>query len=157
MSFTIEQIQSMHGNGGYWCQGEAVYIQAGEEVEAIASYRLKMSQGAIGITSNLNTLDAFKAKSAIESKNLAYSERNQMLAAFCRIAIASGFTAGIGRHEGEDWDNDWRNIVFMDLPTGQISFHIHDSELPLFAFLPIYKGEWDGHDTDTKWQRLLSL
>lgn len=154
MSFTVEQIQAMHGNGGYWCQGNAVYIQSTQEVDAIASYRLKMSQGAIAITSNLNTLDAFKAKSAVEAKNLAYSERNKMLAALCKMAIASGITAGIGQHVGEDWEDDWRNIVFIDLPSGQVSFHIHDSETPLFEFLPDYNGEWDGHDTEAKWQRL---
>lgn len=164
MTLTPEQIKAMHGQGGYWCQGDAVHIQSTNEMdafpegvgEAIASYRLKMSQGAISITSNLDTLDAYKAKVANEAKNLAYSERNKMLAAYCRLAIASGFTAGIGRHQGDGWDDDWRNIVFIDTPNGQASFHLHDSELHLFNFLPPYQGQWDGHDTETKWNRLLT-
>lgn len=88
-----------------------------------------------------------------QQKDLAYSERDKMLALFCRLAIASGITAGLGKHIGGEWDDDWRNIVFIDLPSGQISFHIHDSELPLFDSLPEYAGEWDGHDTETKWER----
>ncbi|ALF55722.1 hypothetical protein ACX27_27320 [Nostoc piscinale CENA21] len=155
MTLTSEQIKAMHGNGGYWCQGDAVHIQSNDELGAISQYRLKMSQGSIGITSNLETLDAYKAKVANVAKNLAYSERNKMLAAYCRLAFTSGLTVGIGQDDSES--EEWRNIIFIDTPNGQVSFHIHSSELPLFSFLPPYTRKWDGHDTETKWQRLLGL
>lgn len=47
--------------------------------------------------------------------------------------------------------------VFIDLPTGQVSWHVHDSELALFDFLPTSDQRcWDGHSTDEKYERLLA-
>lgn len=88
------------------------------------------------------------------AKNQAYSERNQCVALAARLALAVGWNTGLGRHVGDPWEDDWRNIVFIDLPAGQVSWHIHDSELYLFAFLPPYKGKWDGHTTEEKYGRL---
>jgi hypothetical protein len=92
---------------------------------------------------------------AINAKNMAYSERNKMLVAVCRMAIALGCNAGLGKHVG-NWEEDWRNIVFIDLPSGQVSWHLHDCELNLFSFLPTYNGTWDGHSTQEKWDRVLN-
>lgn len=88
------------------------------------------------------------------AKDQAYSERNQCVALAARLALAVGWRTGLGKHIGEPWEDDWRNIVFIDLPAGQVSWHIHDSELYLFAFLPPYKGEWDGHTTEEKYHRV---
>jgi hypothetical protein len=92
-----------------------------------------------------------------EQKNAAYAERNKCIVIMARMALALGLEAGLGRHEEEDkdWEDDWRNIVFIDLPTGQVSWHIHDSELPLFEWLLQYKCGWDGHTTEEKYQRVL--
>lgn len=47
--------------------------------------------------------------------------------------------------------------MFIDLPTGQVSWHVHDSELALFDFLPTSDQRcWDGHSTDEKYERLLA-
>jgi hypothetical protein len=43
-----------------------------------------------------------------------------------------------------------------DLPNNQVSWHIPDSELPLFDFLPQYAGKWDMHDTSTTYARALT-
>jgi hypothetical protein len=91
---------------------------------------------------------------AIESKNLAYSERDKMLLTLCHLALQKGLTAAIGKHEGEDWEDEWMNVIYIELPTGQVSFHIHNTEVEMFFFLPKYFGQWDGHTTDQKWQRL---
>lgn len=93
------------------------------------------------------------------AKDRAYAERDMCVAALARVAVSQGFHAWLGRHEGDPWEDDWRNIVFIGLPTGQVSWHIHDSELPQFAWLPRrepYNGwwTWDGHDTDEKYRRL---
>ena len=93
-------------------------------------------------------------REAIESKNLAYSERNKMLLTLCRISLQKGLTVAIGEHEGEDWEDEWRKVIYIVLPTGQVSFHIHESEIEVFSFLPKYFGGWDGHTTDRKWERL---
>lgn len=89
-------------------------------------------------------------------KDTAYSERNKMLVVVCRMALALGCKAGIGKHEGENGENDWRNIVFIDLPSGQVSWHIDDSDVVNFAFLSSYEGKWDGHTTEEKWNRVIN-
>ena len=94
-----------------------------------------------------------------EQKDGAYAERNKLVAFISKI-----FHSILGRHEDSDtsWDNDWRNIVYVYVPiltpTGvvqsQVSWHIHDSELPLFDHLPKGKVVWDGHTVEEKYERL---
>ncbi|MGH8527509.1 MAG: hypothetical protein ACREXY_25855, partial [Gammaproteobacteria bacterium] len=79
-----------------------------------------------------------------EQKNAAYAERNKCVIALARLALMHGLRAGVGQHVGEDWEDDWRTIVFIDLPTGQVSWHFHDSEKPMLADMPKYEGAWDG-------------
>jgi len=93
-------------------------------------------------------------------KNLAYAERNACVAAIAALALQRGWPVGLGKHDLTDaaWDPTWRNIVFVDLPGNlQVSWHIHDSELADFAFLPPYEGVWDGHTTEEKYARLKML
>jgi hypothetical protein len=90
-----------------------------------------------------------------EQKDGAYSERDQLVAALSRL-----FPASLERHypEDDDWDDDWRWVVFIDLPTGQASWHIHDSELPMFDHLLRKAGRvWDGHSTEEKYKRLAAM
>ncbi len=82
----------------------------------------------------------------------AYYERNQLVAALSKL-----FPAGLKETTIDGWDDDWHNCVYIDLPTGQVSWHFHKRELPLFHHLKPYIGEWDGHDTPEKYQRLNSL
>lgn len=88
-------------------------------------------------------------------KNGAYAERNKLVRALSVI-----YPASLERHPVTDthWDRDWRWIVFIDLPTGQATWHIHDSEYPDFAHLPKLTGrKWDGHTTGQKYERLAAL
>lgn len=90
-----------------------------------------------------------------EAKDGAYAERNHLVAALSKL-----YPASLERHPEEDktWEDDWRWVVFVDLPTGQASWHIHDSELPQFAHLPRHAGRrWDGHTTTEKYARLAAL
>lgn len=91
----------------------------------------------------------------VEQKNAAYAERDKCVVAIAGAAIDLGLDAWLGRHEGGEWEDDWRNVVFIDLPTGQVSWHIHDSELHLFRFLKRSAAPWDGHDTEEKYRRLI--
>lgn len=85
-------------------------------------------------------------------KNQAYSERNRLVAVLAKL-----FPSSLERHpeEDKDWDADWRWIVYVILPTGQCSWHIHDSELALFDHVPREcKQRWDGHTTGEKYARI---
>jgi len=103
----------------------------------------------------LSTADALATRKEIErlteQKDGAYTERNRLVALLSVI-----FPSSLEQHEGEDWEDDWRWVVYVDLPTGQASWHIHDSELALFDHLPRLAGrKWDSHTTEEKYQRVL--
>ena len=82
-------------------------------------------------------------------KDAAYLERNQLVSLLSKL-----FPSGIKRTAIEGWSDDWHGCVYIDLPTGQASGHYHDSQAYLFAHLPPYAGEWDGHDTEQKYERI---
>lgn len=92
-------------------------------------------------------------KEAEESKNNAYHERNILVCALTKL-----FPAYLALHsEEEDWEDDWRWVVYIDLPTGQVSWHIHDSEKLMFDHLEVKENNWDGHNTQRKYERLLAI
>ena len=88
------------------------------------------------------------------TKDDAYRERNKVVSALSKL-----FPAWLGKHESTDktWHKEWMNIVFIKLPTGQVSWHLHDSDLAYFAHLEYKNEKWDGHTTEEKYERLLSL
>ena len=100
-----------------------------------------------------------------QQKDRAYKERNLLLVLLAKVAIASGYDAGLGKCDPEDtsWEADWQNVVFIELPGKngrmdmpvQCSWHVRDSELEDFSFLPPYKKPWDGHSTEEKYKRIL--
>lgn len=88
----------------------------------------------------------------IAQKNQAYWERNQLVSYLSKI-----FPAWIEIHPSEDleWENDWRNIVFINFPEGLFSWHIHDSEKKYFDHLEFKEGNsWDGSTKEEKYDRL---
>lgn len=97
------------------------------------------------------------------AKDIAYAERDKVVALCAAMAHASGLKVGLGKHvntPGETWDPKWRNLVFIDLPRnskgegGQVSWHFHDDEMSWFQELPKYDGAWDGHTTKEKYDRI---
>lgn len=102
---------------------------------------------------NLLHLDAINEIERLRAdKDGAYQERNQVVA-----ALASLFPSGIARTDIPGWLPEWHRCVYIDLPTGQASWHYHDSQHDLFAHLPTYTKEWDGHTTPQKYERLALL
>lgn len=87
-----------------------------------------------------------------QRKDDAYRERNQVVAALAKL-----FPSGIAKTAIDGWDAEWHGCVYIDLPTGQVSWHYHDSQGDLFAGLPPYSKPWDGHDTAEKYRRLSLL
>jgi hypothetical protein len=86
------------------------------------------------------------------SVDAAYRERNQLVALLARI-----YPSGTKRTAIEGWEPCWHGCVYIDSPAGQLSWHYHDSETHLFADLPPYAGEWDGHTTEQKYDRVQML
>lgn len=89
-----------------------------------------------------------------QAKDGAYRERNMLVCALTKV-----FPSWLARHPETDteWENDWRWIIFVQLPTGQASWHIHDSERAMFDHLPVGMNSWDGHTNDEKYQRIAAL
>jgi hypothetical protein len=93
------------------------------------------------------------------AKAAAYNERDRCVAVVCALARAVGWPVWLATHEGE-WEDEWRNIVFVETPAGQVSWHYHDSERPLFAWIGLdmpTPKPWDGHSTPEKYERLWRL
>ena len=103
----------------------------------------KFADGALEVADFLNA--AYAAGRAG-----AYSERNYLVALLARL-----FPSGVRNTDIPGWDAEWHGCVYIDLPSGQISYHYHDSEAHLFAGLPPYAQEFDGHDKATVHTRLL--
>jgi hypothetical protein len=85
-----------------------------------------------------------------------YAERDQLVAALTKM-----FPSHLVRHEGDDWEDEWRWVACLHLPTGQVTWHIHDRELPWFSHLNAHTApemqHWDGHTTEEKYQRVAAL
>lgn len=92
--------------------------------------------------------------SVLTALNAVYAERGQLAALLARMALKLGWRAGVRQDLADDVKPDWRTVLFVDLPTGQASWHFHDSERHLLAGLPDYADAWDGHSTDAKWERV---
>lgn len=82
-------------------------------------------------------------------KDKAYAERDRLVA-----ALSKQYPSHLAWHVEPEWEDDWRNIVCIHLPTGQATWHIHDAELPLFGHLTRENGHWDGHSTEEKYERV---
>ena len=97
-----------------------------------------------------NALD--ERDEARQRKDAGYLERNQVVALLARL-----FPSGIRQTAIEGWDEEWHGCVYIDLPTGQVSWHYHDSHAHLFADLPPYFEEYDGHTTEAKYKRVQAV
>lgn len=84
-------------------------------------------------------------------KDSVYAERNRLVAALSKV-----FPSHLSAHDPDDetWEDDWRTIVCVHLPDGQVTWHIHDSHRDLFIHLSQGVNHWDGHTTEEKYKRL---
>lgn len=83
-----------------------------------------------------------------------YSERAAVVVALAHAARALGHGAFVALDPQEP---GWP-VLFIELPTGQVSWHLHSDDLKAYgADLPWYSGTtppWDGHSTAEKYRRL---
>lgn len=112
------------------------------------------------------SLDAANARIAAMEKALdemearkdgAYRERNQVVAALAALSLSHGYSVCLTKTAIEGWSDDWHGCIYIQLPTGQVSWHFHDSHAELFNGLPHGSVTWDGHDTPEKYRRLAAL
>lgn len=91
-------------------------------------------------------------------KDAAYLERNKLVVAFAEICQHQGCKVRRTKHiikPGEKWDSDWLNILFVETPAGQASWHFHDSQFDLIAHFEFQENyPWDEHSTELKYYRL---
>lgn len=74
-----------------------------------------------------------------------YTERNNCAIAAAKFAVMAGLKAGRGLDNNPAVGDEWRHIVYIDLPNGmQVSYHIAPANVPLLDGLPPYYGKWDG-------------
>lgn len=70
------------------------------------------------------------------------------------MALALGLETGIRKDADETVRPEFRNLVYIELPNGQVSWHIPDVDMDLFTGFPPYEKPYDGHSTETKYQRM---
>lgn len=96
-------------------------------------------------------MDAFAVAGVMDD---IYTERNLCVALLARMAVRLGLEVRVTRTTIEGWGDAWQNCIYIDLPTGQVSWHFNDDEMWMLEGLPAGPVEWDGHDTDEKYGRV---
>lgn len=79
-----------------------------------------------------------------EATNLAYTQRAIAAVALAHTVLALGGTAGIGKDGLTDQPDEWRVVLYVDTPAGQLSWHIAPNDQAMLAGLPNYTKPWDG-------------
>ena len=87
-----------------------------------------------------------------EDVSKVYTERNIAVALAVGLARQAGYPAVVYISEEEP---EWP-VIFIEIPTGQVSWHIPASEyLQYFGELPVIeRNPWDGHSTEDKNKRI---
>lgn len=123
-------------------------VRIGKEFSDIADIIVN----SLRITKHTAILEMYKLILELQhDKNNAYHERDMLVALISKV-----FPSYLAKHDptDESWDKEWTNIVYVNLPTGQCSWHIKDNELPLFNHLSYSENNWDGHTTVEKYIRI---
>jgi hypothetical protein len=79
-----------------------------------------------------------------EATDMAYTQRAIAAVAFAHTVLLMGGTAGVGQDDRQDQAEEWRVVLYVDTPAGQLSWHIAPADQPMLAGLPEYKGKWSG-------------
>lgn len=121
------------------------------------------AETAVAVDSDASPYAEAPGRDYRKERDSAYTERNRLVAALARLIMDlerdGSPKAWLAEHDPTDagWDPEWRTIVFIDGPTGQLSWHLHDSDVPLFDGFPRGENYWDGHSTSEKYERVARL
>lgn len=91
-------------------------------------------------------------RAALEAATQAlYADRNHVVALAAKMARELGYAAGV---RADPKEPRWP-VVYIELPTGQVSWHVRQDEREtIFAWLGEHPTPWDGHDTEEKHRRI---
>lgn len=112
--------------------------------------------GSAAVDERTKALSTIRAALASPSdwqteKDAIYDERNRLVAALSKV-----FPSALEPDPEEP--EVWRWFVRIDLPTGQATWHVHESSLPLFEHLErSNRRTWDGHSTEEKYRRVAAI
>ena len=116
-----------------------------------------MNETVLANLANLKTALQLAQKQAKETeqtldhlKGQAYADRNLL------VLLAADLAQDVGWRVGWKIDldePDWL-LIFINLPTGQLSWHIPKDDLPEGIF-EMFADEWDGHSTEEKNRRIM--
>ena len=85
-----------------------------------------------------------------DSLNEAYFDRNQAAMLAAVLAFEVGYPAGwVENADDPDWP-----ILMLELPTGQVSWHIPKEEIVEMGLGEPWAACWDGHDLTEKRKRI---
>jgi hypothetical protein len=75
----------------------------------------------------------------------AYSQRALVVKLLVVMCSRLGYDYGWGIDDNEDWEMEWRHVMYVQLPEGQFSWHIAPQDQPLFHDISKqFNGKWDG-------------
>lgn len=76
--------------------------------------------------------------------NKLYTQRAIAVVLFAKMAQRLGYKVGIGLDNNEHWESQWRNVLYVEIPEGQFSWHFSPSDFHLIENFPLFNGSWDG-------------
>ncbi len=84
----------------------------------------------------------------LAERDALYADRNRAVQLAAKLAEERGYAVGLRVDPNEP---DWP-VLMIDLPTGQISYHLASGEA--YPVWDLYEGEWDGHTNEEKADRI---
>lgn len=87
---------------------------------------------------------------AASERNRIYTERNRVVALAARMAKDRGLDVAVALEaDAPGW-----MVVYIELPTGQVSWHFPAADSAYFDGLPFGARAYDGHTTQKKYERV---
>lgn len=89
--------------------------------------------------------------------NAVYRERDICIALLSMLAKMEGYRVYLGKdHTAQP---GWENVIYVEIPTGQISWHFPEHEWYLFSMHgqlheSVDNRAWDGHGVEIKYRRI---
>lgn len=124
-----------------------------EMAEYVRGHRCHAALGSVTIADwdrGIAAIEHAARADAERERDKAYRDRAELVAVLARTYPSS--------MERADPSPGFEHVVYVDLPTGQVSWHVADADLDLFEGVATSEGRtWDGHDDAEKSRRLSLL